>query len=1170
MRSDLKLGTVVSTTDLLKFLSCEELSVLDLMRSKGLAAPIPAVGSEQLAAKMGLASEAVALDALQEEHGEAIKISAMDQQAYAKTLRAMNEGANLIYQGLITTKVGGFHYESRPDFLVKVDYPSSLGAYSYEPIDSKLSKTTKLEDLFQVLDYADVLESVLGTLPRRVHLFLAGRELVSYRSQAYIEEIRLQKERFGRFVDASKTVSPTGDLFATLDPKPNSRCVLCEWSASCEAYWERSDSLYRVANITKQQVMKLTDAGISTLTELARATPEEALHAMPNGVRETLIAQARAQLKTLEEKSGKPYYEIRPDAHEQALLGKGLGLLPKPSEGDIFFDIEGDPFYKPDGLEYLFGVAYQNQGELEFKAFWGTDPDMERKAFGDLIDFIVDRWNNHPDLHVYHYAPYERSAISKLASRCNYKIFEVDAILRAELLVDLYPAVKGTLILGADSYSLKKVEKLYLDEGRHESVTTAMGSVETFEAWLGSGDQVLLDEIERYNEMDVRSTALLRDFLLDKRDELISQASMFPFRYEGGEAFNDKEKSDREAELERLELALRAKSENAESPDWQRTYQLCSDLISFHVREDKPIWWRYFNLISPERDVSDYLSDPGCLGGLVKKSQKRDDKGDVFVTYGFDPRQSFKFNDEKLLDPDLEWENQLNPDSRPSKVSVGAPTNIDYARGLIEIKRNSKYPSERDPQNLVGFNYVSTEVIDKAIQRFAARLIEAEDPSHLADVGVEVLRKDKPRFALNGQSFVGVTPLVKAIGPMDTDDVITETAIRVSELLDHSYLVIQGPPGAGKTFLSAKMISNLVRKGKKVFITALSHSAIDNLLEAAIPMLTDGGLLLRVEGAKAKKMAGVKYIKSADVASYLQFEGGVAIGGTIWNGAREELAKGFDYAFVDEAGQFSLANAIALSTNCTNLVLTGDPQQLAQPVTGSHPVGVAGSVLEHLVGGRDVVDDDYGLFLPSTFRMHPLLTNGVSAISYDSKLSSASDLERLELLDASPLPRHGLVYIPVEHQGNIYRSQEEVDAAKRVAEFLLQRSWIDKYGRHLEITADQIMVVAPYNAQTNALRSALDGLASVGTVDKFQGREAPFVIVSLSASDGESSSRGVDFLFSTNRLNVAISRAKVMSIILASPALLETKPGTIDQLELLGAVAKVIKVSEKVELSKLY
>ncbi|TAN24984.1 MAG: TM0106 family RecB-like putative nuclease [Actinomycetota bacterium] len=1169
MRSDLKLGTIISTTDLLKFLSCEELSVLDLLRSKGLATPIPVVASEQLAAKMGLLSEAVALDALQEKYGEAVKISARDQKAHAATLAAMNQGAKLIYQGLILTEMGGFLYESRPDFLLKVNYPSSFGDYSYEPIDSKLSKSTNLEDLFQVLDYADALSSVQGTLPRRVHLYLAGREQVSYRSQAYIEEIRLQKDRFIRFVEASKTVYPVGDVFAELDPKPNSRCVVCDWSASCESYWERSDSLYRVANITKQQVMKLIEAGIGSLTELANAKPEDIGHGMPAGVMEMLIAQAKAQLKTIEGGTGKPYFEIRPDAYAQALSGKGLGLLPKPSEGDIFFDIEGDPFYKPDGLEYLFGIAYLNDGALEFKAFWGTDPEMERKAFGDLIDFIIERWENYPDLHVYHYAPYERSAISKLASRCNYKIFEVDSILRGGLLVDLYPAVKGTLILGTDSYSLKKVEKLYLDEGRHESVTTAMGSVETFEAWLGSGEQELLDEIERYNEMDVRSTAMLRDFLMGKRHELVSQTSEFPYRSDGEEVMNDREKNEREAELERLELALVAKAQTAESPEWQRTYQLCSDLISFHVREDKPIWWRYFNLISPERDVSDYMSEPGCIGGLARKSQRQDEKGNACVTYSFDPHQSFKFTDEKLLDPELEYESYLDPGSRSGKISVGAPTHVDYARGLIEIKRNPKYPSERDPQNLVAFNYVSTEVIDKAIQRFASRLINTENPAELRDVGVEVLARDKPKFSFNGQSYLGVAPLVKALGPMETDDVITETAIKVCERLDHSYLVIQGPPGAGKTFLSAKMISDLVKKGNKVFITALSHSAIDNLIEAMVPMVSANEILLRVDGAKAKKMAGVKYIKSAEVASYLQTEGGMAVGATIWNGARQELSKGFDFAFVDEAGQFSLANAIALSTSCRNLVLTGDPQQLAQPVTGSHPFGAACSVLEHLVGGRDVVDDDYGLFLPRTFRMHPRLTNVVSAISYDSKLSSTNDLEKLELLDASPLPRHGLAYIPVEHQGNIYRSQEEVEAAKQVAEFLLQRSWIDKHGKRLEITPDQIMVVAPYNAQTNALRAALDGLASVGTVDKFQGREAPFVIVSLSASDGESSSRGVDFLFSTNRLNVAISRAKVMSIVLASPTLLETKPRTIDQLELLGAVAKVIKASAKVELSKL-
>lgn len=1168
MRSDLRLGVVVSTTDLLKYLSCEELSVLDLLRSKGQATPIPAADSQQLAAKMGLMSEAQALELLQAKFGEATKIAARDQKAFEETMNAMKSGAKLIYQGLILRQIGDTLYESRPDFLVRVDYPSDLGGHSYEPMDSKLSKSTKLDDLFQVLDYADGLSFVQGVLPKRVHLVLAGVEQVSYKTEAYIEEIRLQKEIFLRHVAGSRSVAASEDLFKRLDPQPNRRCVVCDWAGSCGEYWERSDSLFRVAGITKAQVARLTSAGVTSLSQLAQSRVAELEAGISADVLGTLIAQARAQLTTVQSGASVPYFDIRPDAFTLAASGKGIGLLPKPSEGDIFFDIEGDPFYKPDGLEYLLGITFYEKGLMEFKAFWGTNPEMEKEAFGDLIEFIMDRWSRHPDLHIYHYADYERSALSRLASRCNYKVFEVDTILRNDLLVDLYPAVKGTLLVGTDSYSLKKIEKLYLAEGRHEAVTTAMGSVETFEAWLGTGDDRLLDEIEHYNEMDVRSTGQLRDFLLSVRQDLVAAFNELPYRGEEMEPDEELARSDRELELERLEIALSTRADQALNLAEKRTFELWSDLVGFHTREEKPVWWRYFNLISPERDRQDFLAEPGSIGGLSKLSDRTEPNGSIYVTYSFDYHQSFKIGDEKLLDPDLEREIWRDPELGGGMVSVGKTQSIDFGRGLIEIKRDAKYPQDRDPENLFAWSFISSSVIDRAIQRFAGRLLDAGKLTDLADVGVEMLMANKPRFWYQGRSYSGVTQLVEVLDQSMPGD-LTELAIKASGALDSSYLVIQGPPGAGKTFLSAKVITELVNQGKKVFVTALSHSAVDNLIEAAVPMINDASRLIRVAGAKAKKRDGVTFIKPGEIESYLHRDGGLVVGGTIWNGSREELFKGFDYGFIDEAGQFSLANSVALSTSCRNLVFTGDPQQLSQPVLGSHPIGAASSVLEHLVGDQDVVDEDVGLFLPKTYRMHPQITEVVSAISYDSKLSSMGDLERLALVDNPPFPKSGLVYIPVEHRGNTYRSMQEVAVAKMVAAFLLKRSWIDKKGDLLPITPEQIMVVAPYNAQANALSLALEGLASVGTVDRFQGREAPFVIVSLSASDGESSSRGVDFLFSTNRLNVAISRAKVMSIILASPTLIETKPSTIEQLHLLGAVTKVITSATRVDASLL-
>lgn len=1174
---------MVSTTDLLKFLACEELTTFDLLRSAGILSPLARESDNTIAQRLGLETEYDALGIFEERYGEAVRISGNDEIAFELTLTAMKSGAKLIYQGVLFYFEKEFVYESRPDFLVRADYDSKFGNYAYEPVDSKLGKSPGLDGLLQILDYGDVLSKIQGALPKKVHLFLAGAEQVSYRSEVYIEEVRLQKERYLRTLEKlNRSGLVSGDeVFIRSDPKPNSYCPLCDWFENCSWYWETSDSLYRVAGITRSQVERLREAGISSLRQLAGSDAADIKAPISLAVLKGLIAQASAQVKTIDASSSKesgaegskvierPYFELREDVYELAKSGSGLGLLPAPDEGDIYFDIEGDPFYKPDGLEYLFGVAFHEDGELRFKAFWGVDQSGERKAFGELIDFIMDRWKSYPKLHIYHYADYERNALAKLASRCNYKIFEVDTILRSNLLVDLYPVVKGSIVLGADSYSLKKIEKIYLHELRHEAVTTAMGSVESFEAWLGSGDPELLEEIERYNEIDVRSTAQLRDFLCVLRDQVIEKYGPLEYRISKDGSQDQVTMSDAEIEYEYLESGLRSLAEKSKDPKTAGVYQLTSDLVRYHLREDKPIWWRYFNLISPEREVSDYNADSESIGGVEKVGSSVTPDGKIIEAYVFDPKQSIKLDSKfTLLDPDYEYQCYLDPEVTKSKTPVGKIIRLDLVAGEIEIEKNANFPNSLVPRNFVGWNFVSSKVIQDSLKLFAKKLIDSDGAGVTADVGMEILGRSQPRFNYLGKRILGLGEFKDETGLSETSD-LDRFAIDASLALDSSYLIIQGPPGAGKTYLGAKIIAELLNHGKKIFVTATSHPAIDNLFEALLAMVEPNGMLYRVGPSSRGKLNGVKYIKSSDVANVSLADGGCVLGGTAWVGSKGDLAGHFDYGFIDEAGQFSLANSIAISSCCKNMIMSGDPQQLAQPIKGSHPWGASFSVLEHLIGDNYVVDQDYGIFLPKTYRMHHSITEVVSTISYESRLSSVDELARLELISPEPLPKNGLAFVPVSHLGNEQRSYEEVEVVKRLVKFLRARNWVDRWGNISQVGADQIMVVTPYNAQSYALANALGDSASVGTVDKFQGKEAAFVILSLAASDAESSSRGVDFLFSTNRLNVAISRAKVMSIVVASPSLIESKPRTIAQLELLGAVAKVIKASQVVSLDQL-
>ena len=262
----------------------------------------------------------------------------------------------------------------------------------------------------------------------------------------------------------------------------------------------------------------------------------------------------------------------------------------------------------------------------------------------------------------------------------------------------------------------------------------------------------------------------------------------------------------------------------------------------------------------------------------------------------------------------------------------------------------------------------------------------------------------------------------------------------------------------------------------------------------------------------------------------------------------------FDYLFIDEAGQVSLADAVAMSPCARNLVLLGDPQQLPHVTQGIHPGGVGVSVLEHLLEGHDTVPPDRGLFLEQTWRMHPDVCEFISALAYDGRLQSQADCARQTITSAG-LSGTGLRYLPVPHAGNAQQSIEEAGAiADEIRRLLATGTFTDRNGTRRPLTPADILVVAPYNMQVRCLLQSLPAGVEVGTVDKFQGREAPVVFFSMASSSGDDIPRGLEFLFSRNRLNVAISRAKAMAVLVCSPRLLETRCRTVEQMRLVNGL----------------
>ena len=405
------------------------------------------------------------------------------------------------------------------------------------------------------------------------------------------------------------------------------------------------------------------------------------------------------------------------------------------------------------------------------------------------------------------------------------------------------------------------------------------------------------------------------------------------------------------------------------------------------------------------------------------------------------------------------------------------------------------------------------------------------------------------------------------------DEEAAAAAIRIGPDLDESVLPIQGPPGTGKTWTAARMILDLVANGQVVGITAQSHKTISNLLEAVGEALaTDRRtqraprVLQRASDADghAAHLPFVTLASAGDVAAALD-EGRVDIvAGTAWAFCRDELDGRIGVLVVDEAGQMSAANVVAMGTAAKSIVLVGDPNQLPMVSQGVHPDWASGSALKHLVGDAITVPPDRGLFLDVTRRLHPSINAYISDTFYDGRLTAhpTTAVQRVDGLDRA-VTGAGVRWVPVDHRGNGPRSREEADVVAALVGSLVGRPWTDADGEVRDITVDDVIVVAPYNAQVAEIQAALlrtiGQRGNVGTVDKFQGREGAVAIYSMASSSREDAPRDMGFLYSRNRLNVAVSRARALAIVVASPRLLEAGCRTPDQMHAVSALCAFVE-----------
>jgi predicted RecB family nuclease len=1091
---------VLSPSDLTAHLACEQRTALDRLVALGaLDRPVQDDPELEILRRRGDEHEHRELARLRAEGRAVVVIEGRGhtpealRAAEAETLAAMRAGADVVFQA---TFFDG-RWRGHADFLLKVDTPSDLGPWSYEVADTKLARRAKPAAVIQLCSYAEHVARLQGRWPDEVEVVTGDGERHRHRVADAIAYYRAAKARLEAFVD--------GPVVA---PDPVAHCSVCPWVERCDAERRQADHLSLVAGMRRDMSVKLRRTGVHSVEALASSVVGEPVAGIGLPTVDRLRHQARLQL--LARADGEVRYELLPPEE-----GRGLLSLPEPSPGDLFFDLEGDPWAADGGLEYLFGVVDAGGG---YQAFWGHTPDEEAKAFEVFVDLVVERLERFPDMHVYHFAPYEVAALKRLMGRHGTREAEIDRLLRGDVFVDLYRVVRQGVRVSQEGYGLKRLEPLYLP-AREGELKDGASSIVWYEDWLESRDPELLEGIRAYNELDCVSTSRLRDWLEARRAEIDGvDRPVAP----------DSEPSEQVAEADAVEVEL-AERLCAQGDE------LLAALVGWHRREMKPEWWRWFDRL--ERTDDELVNDHECLAELHYEGVQREEGQSLVHRYSFDVTQEHKVAiGDKPVDPRTE-------------KSAGEVVGLDLAAGTIDLKR-SKRSDAPHPTALIPARPFDNKVQREAVVRLARRVVDHDEGEPPGDRAVlDLIRGRTPRVF----DHVRGAPLARA------GEAGSEAAVRLAPRLLGGCLAVQGPPGSGKTWTGAAIVVDAVRRRKRVGITAQSHKAIGNLLEAVMRRAAADGVpvraMQRASEADLCAAAGVECATRNDMVDEAVGQQLVdVVAGTSFLFSRHELAGTFDLLVVDEAGQLSLANVAAVAGAATDLVLLGDPQQLAQVSKGSHPPGAGSSALEHVLDGQATIAPDRGVFLEASHRMHPEVCAYVSGIAYDDRLQPDPACAAQEIAEIGA----GLRWVPVAHEANRTRSEEEAAVVAGIVDDLRGRSWTDKDGQQSWLDLDDILVIAPYNAQVAVLAEALPPGARVGTVDRFQGQEAAVVLYSLAASSADDIPRGVDFLLSTNRLNVAVSRARALAVLVGSPALLRAPCHTTKQLRLVNALCRFV------------
>ena len=1075
------------------------------------------------------------------------------KSAHQKTLDAISSGIETIHQATFFTE----DFLGFADFLILCKdadgqpKKNSDGLFIYDAVDAKSARSAKRAAVLQVSAYAAIMREIGLAVPESVHLWLGGDKKWSAPALDLIDLADLFMKRV-RSKIATYDSAPE-PLWAP----PRESCTRCRWVKRCEEGRAIDKDLSLIQGIRSNTRSVLVTNGIKTIDQMAQAT-DEMRPKSPKEVSKETFARLRDQAQI----------QVRGRGHEIPLFevreAEIFAMMPAPSPGDIWFDMEGDPFANNgDGLEYMFGYLWSENSKYLFNTFDARNSAEEKKAFSDFIQYVIQRRRQYPDMHIYHYASYEVSAMLRLAQRHGLLEFEVDQLVREGAFIDLYAIVRRAFRFSSESLSIKKIEPVYWDGNRDKEVGSAVGSVIEFEKALGllaKGDEQgflkILEEIKAYNKDDVDSTRQLDHWI---RARAIAEGFDTSKNQIGdaGVNFDDSSELNRDEPIA-LQLLSGVPVDRDERSQEEQGLALLSAAISFHHREARPAWWAIFDRALKDPDELEAFNDvvvpthvdPGMWGLIGRQRNHR--RQITIHTEGIDLRHIL----------DYEHVPQLLYEFAPEGFKVIQGSTRGFAdASIIHIDENSAILEESEKKGSGVWDSVPLALLPGAPIRTTSieKVIREE-------LGAFVISRREARLPLFPETAWADILLRRTPRQLSGALINSDNSVRdITESLmdsENSYVAVQGPPGTGKTYVGAHVIANLVKKGWKIGVVAQSHSVVEHLMNSVAKLDPDIPLAKKGQSEKSRPA-----YHTEDIASwaFMMADSGYLVGGTTWTFSRPDVrALGLDLIVIDEAGQFSLANSLAVISAAKRALLLGDPQQLPQVSQGEHPEPVNESVLSHLLGEKKTMPKELGYFLEKTFRLHPKLAAPVSRLQYEDRLYSDARCERRSLEGVEP----GLHIVEVDHIGNTVSSVEEADELVARIPQLIGKAWtaIDSQGNPTSpqpLTQADILVVTGYNAQVRYLKSRLrqagfDGI-KVGTFDKFQGQEAPVVFVSMATSSSEELPRGIEFLLSPNRLNVAISRAQWACYVLRSPQLSVMEPTKPEGMVMLGKFVTLCK-----------